>query len=351
MNHVLSVVEAMVTLRGFALVVLSCGFAWAPLADEGEGLMPFAPKVHRVVQDGDLPDILSTKLFSRTRQQLLNNFIHQSPVKSQGSRGTCSIFATLAAVEWFLNKKHGETKFDLSEQYLNFAVKTQVSPAADDGSNSGINQRAVRNFGVLEESAMPYSTRDWTKNPLDADLKPQVDETCGAYNGFRLGQCKVVQRSPNDKSSFPRAKELGKHLGTDRLAVELVWRESEIQRLIDQGGILLLEMEFFYRAWAHSRTTEYGLGVRDFARFNRGEVLTPDDEDIKLSRRKPAGHAVVLVGYDREKRVYHFKNSWGSSDFGRDSNILDNAQHTGGYGTITFDYAHNYGSFYRLDDR
>ncbi|MNL56083.1 Papain family cysteine protease [compost metagenome] len=39
-----------------------------------------------------------------------------------------------------------------------------------------------------------------------------------------------------------------------------------------------------------------------------------------------SGHAALIVGYDLEKRIFYFKNSWGT-DWGID-----------GYGTIPFDY-------------
>jgi len=90
---------------------------------------------------------------------------------------------------------------------------------------------------------------------------------------------------------------------------------------------------------------EYGLGARDMELWGRGYVGKPTSKDVRISRQHPAGHSFVIVGYDDQRRVYHFKNSWGSSDFGLKSD-LQGPQSTPGYGSIAYDYAHNYGSFY-----
>ena len=89
--------------------------------------------------------------------------------------------------------------------------------------------------------------------------------------------------------------------------------------------------------------------------------------DYKKSREPEvaAGHSIVLVGYDLDKEierevldhngdpllvktkgVYYFKNSWGTTSFGRDFQWRE--ENLPGFGMIAMDYAHRFGSFYKM---
>jgi hypothetical protein len=92
-------------------------------------------------------------------------------------------------------------------------------------------------------------------------------------------------------------------------------------------------------------------------------VTYPNDADKAASEAKPAGHSVLLVGWDDELEVqqrdgdgtpvfdadgnpvmergfYLFKNSWGTGSFGRDN------ERDAGYGWISMRYVAEYGSAY-----
>lgn len=83
------------------------------------------------------------------------------------------------------------------------------------------------------------------------------------------------------------------------------------------------------------------------------------------SSKHPAGHSVLVVGYDDNviveklvrltngttkkvtyKGVYYFKNSWGTSSFGKDFQI-DGVKYPG-YGMMVQDYAEKFGQFFVL---
>ena len=106
-------------------------------------------------------------------------------------------------------------------------------------------------------------------------------------------------------------------------------------------------MNFFYGAWNHSKMKEYGLGKPNAQKWTKGEVGIPTPEDHKVFKTYSMGHSVLVVGFDSEKKVYFFKNSWGKTGFGAQSNLLG-PRSTPGYGTIPFDYAHTHGMFYRI---
>src|SRR5690606_17691038 len=83
-----------------------------------------------------------------------------TPVRSQGSRGTCSIFSATAMVEGLLNIKGlGNSETDLSEEFLQYNVN---AGSTSDGSYATKNFRAVTYNGMAAETTLPYIGNDWT---------------------------------------------------------------------------------------------------------------------------------------------------------------------------------------------
>ena len=86
----------------------------------------------------------------------------QSPVKSQGSRGVCSIFSTVALME-HLYIKRGAVQPDFSEHFLQWSVKAELGRFKHtSGSNGSANLTAINRFGVVEEEIEPYQSYKWT---------------------------------------------------------------------------------------------------------------------------------------------------------------------------------------------
>lgn len=127
-----------------------------------------------------------------------------------------------------------------------------------------------------------------------------------------------------------------------------------------------LDTDFYYGAWNHREATALGL-TRNMNHWARGIMGYPihGSRDREVSLRKPAGHSIVLVGYDDEvevtiqslmtdgstkeftqRGVYYFKNSWGMESFGIDFEL--NGRAYSGYGMITQAYAHEFGQFFQL---
>src|SRR5690606_4833236 len=85
-----------------------------------------------------------------------------TPVKSQGSRGVCSIFSTVALMEHLYNKEGTLQDPDFSEQYLQWSVKFQVNSFPNsEGSNAYYNLRAISEYGIVEEAVDPYEPFPW----------------------------------------------------------------------------------------------------------------------------------------------------------------------------------------------
>ena len=101
--------------------------------------------------------------------------------------------------------------------------------------------------------------------------------------------------------------------------------------------------------------------------WSKGIIANPEEGslDLEKSPTKRAGHSVLVVGYDDNrivtkeiqmadgtrktftyKGVYYFKNSWGTSSFGKDFEV-DGVNYPG-YGMIVQKYADSLGSFFTM---
>ena len=103
-------------------------------------------------------------------QKVIDN---QTSVKSQGSRGTCTIFTSIGLLESRLIEIGAATKdIDLSEEWLEYVIMTKKT---DEGSTTSRNFKKLRFWGVPGEDVWPYDRSKWAKNP-ESDL---VNQWCG----------------------------------------------------------------------------------------------------------------------------------------------------------------------------
>ncbi|MCO5142519.1 MAG: C1 family peptidase [Oligoflexia bacterium] len=338
------------------------------------------PRVTRRLSGRDGP-ILNAKA-----SDVLDVISYQSSVKSQQSRGTCSIFSAAALLESLLIKDRIERQnVDLSEEWLQYLVSQTTT---SEGSNSSSNFSLLKEHGLPYERTMPYIGEKWE----DA-RSGEARRRCGHLENRMLTQCLVAHRDPqllqlddstllspasrehydpefvdarreaaNNKRKFFRgadSRPFGYYVGSDR----------EIKALLDRGIPLTLDIDFFYGAWNHGAAEGLGIG-KNPSYWSQGLVTYPekDSMDRLKSPEKPAGHSIVVVGYDdsieveytvkmknsrertfKRRGVYIIKNSWGTDSFG--VNFQYKGNNLPGYGMILQDYAHEYGQFFKLDLR
>lgn len=320
-------------------------FAISGRADDLAPLDPAPRVIHGVVEERAFPETFPGlgALNRAIKSDLALVISRQTPVKAQGSRGTCSIFSSTGILESLLKIADGRDR-DLSESFLEFIVMSKMKPEAKEGSSLAINVPAMRSWGAIPEETWPYEPHDWTSGTLPEEEAKRAEETCGKLEGNAKQACLLSHRSPDDDSLFPEAQQFWQENRLYALGHRVLRRQSEIFQALDRGFPVVVEVEFFYAAWNHRLMTEYGLGERDMEKWERGIVGTPTAEDVRISREHPAGHSVIVVGYDARERVYYFKNSWGTGGFGAESDLVEDG--TPGYGSITFDYAHRFGSFF-----
>ncbi|MEL6180290.1 MAG: proprotein convertase P-domain-containing protein, partial [Myxococcota bacterium] len=264
----------------------------------------------------------------------------QSPVKSQGSRGVCSIFSTTALMEHLYIKEGTLANPDFSEQFLQWSAKFEVRQFTQtSGSNAHANLRAISRYGVVDEIAWPYQSSPWGSSDL---------EDCGKEESERPTECFTNGSPPESAMSSKRwFLPRGRYVSSRTRSIKAVMRNN--QTAVVSG------MTFFYQSWNHRRSAL----PTSRAYWAEGYVLPPNDEDRKLSLEKRAGHSILLVGWNDdlevplvdekgepvtddegnpvvEKGFFLFKNSWGTGGFGL------NNPFGAGYGWIAYSYVEEF---------
>lgn len=331
-------------ILGTALLTACAGDDAPDVAAEGSAFLPPTSDLDALFEGAPDNDSLPEEgKADATYPQTFDLMSSQSPVRNQGGRGTCSIFATVALMEQLYNIEGSIDNPDFSEQFLQWSVKTEVGAfQRTDGSNPTQNMRAITRYGIVEESAAPYETRGWTSSD-DAACTGEDDQPTICYtNG-----------NPSDEALAARRWTLpsGRYVNCSPRSVKAFMTENS-------AGVIAT-VEFFYQAWNHGGSK---LTV-DREAGRRGWIRMPSQDDVEDSRQRPAGHAVLLVGWDdtlevpligpdgqpllddngepvTETGFFLFKNSWGAGSFGSLNPF------GAGYGWISMDYVSTHGSCY-----
>lgn len=306
-----------------------------------------------------------------------------SPVRSQKSRGTCTMFTSIGMVEHLLIKKgiYNAGEIDLSEEWMEYII---MKDKQNEGSSTSRNMKAILNHGVVFEKTWPYLGKRW-RELTDSIL---ANETCGHLKGqsFLLQSCLLGHRDPTyfalpdselkevDPEFYvirEEARELKSSLidglYKKRKSYKLKY-VSSIKKLINKGQSVIMGTKLYYGSWNSSKTEKLNIQERDKTKWYQGIVTYPEPNSVdrRISGEKGGGHSVIIVGYDDDKivtsrmlmedgtwkeftykGVYYFKNSWGVKGFGKRFE-LDGVT-LPGYGMITQKYAHEFGNFFRVN--
>jgi subtilisin-like proprotein convertase family protein len=265
-------------------------------------------------------------------------------VRSQGSRGTCTIFATAALMESLYIAEGTIESPDFSEQFLQWSSKVEGgSFPRSEGSNPNANLMAISRYGVVTESLWPYENNPWGASN---------DAMCAGDEAMRPVRCFTNGEPPaaalaGTRYTLPAGRWVNSR------------RNSLMSYMVNNRLPVVVSGDFFYQAWQHggSRLTTNASYSR------RGIVLYPSAEDIADSEMRPAGHGVLLLGFDQDMTVqridamgqpmvdaagapvmetgfFLFKNSWGTGRFGTENPM------GAGYGWISMRYIEEYMTAY-----
>lgn len=232
--------------------------------------------------------------------QTMNLRENQTEVKDQGMRGACSFFATAGLIEGSIKTFQNET-VNISEEYMIYVTKgINKKSAYGDGSHVYNNLVASVEHGLTIESEYAYQT-DWFAKGLPCEnVEKNSSAPAYCYSHY--------QREVSEDKLFSLPESAVKWVET--LSNENM-SDNIIKSMNETGLPQSSSIALYSSLWDGST------GIAGY-----------DDDMLMQCDTNPdcGGHAIVLTGYDLEKKVFFFKNSWGSS-WG-DS----------GYGTIAFDY-------------
>ncbi len=288
-------------------------FEEAPVSDLGS-LMAGAPD-NSTLPDESKADEILPRTFDL--MELM------TPVRSQGRRGTCTIFATTALMESLYVAEGSMTMPDFSEQFLQWSSKVEgMSFTTSEGSNPRANLEAISRFGIVEETAWPYEVAAWGASN---------DAACAGEEAMRPVRCFTNGEPPAAALSAMRFRLPAGRWVNSR-------RNSLMSYMVNNRLPVVVSGTFYYQAWNHGGSM---LPVSS-ALSARGVVMYPNAEDIADSGARPAGHGILLLGFDQDMTVqrvdgmgrpmvdamgnpvndvgfFLFKNSWGTGRFGTEN--------------------------------
>lgn len=179
-----------------------------------------------------------------------NGFDWMSPVRNQGSCGSCWAFAAIGAVEGQINivRKQANYDVDLSEQHLVSDCCLKCGSCAGGWPDYALAY--VRDTGVPDEKCFPYTGKNGACMP------------CDDWDSYRITEYMYVA---NNADAFKAAITRGPIVVVLKVPEDWFWYESGVYEPTDVKGKF---------GWAN--------------------------------------HAVVLTGWDNTKDAWRVKNSWGS---------------------------------------
>ncbi len=184
---------------------------------------------------------------------------HLPPVYDQGQLGSCTANAIAAAVD-FQRHKSGRPFMTPSRLFIYYGERViEGDPGTDGGAEIRDGMKVISKQGVCPEQEWPYRI-------LDFAVKPDAIAYTEAMNHKTLKYISIPQSSPH----------LEQALG--------VWNSPVVI------GFSVFD------------------AMESDAVATSGVLPLPGPNDAPIG-----GHAVCLVGYDRDKGVFIARNSWGSS--------------------------------------
>lgn len=238
-------------------------------------------------------------------------FNDMSKVRNQGQRGTCSIFATMALVEHYHNKNA-----DYSEQCL-------AKFSNDKDSNTVYRSLAFigDNKGVYKENDCPY------RDPAE-----HIDWIMGDDDRRQ----ELVLEARNDIPDIKNATKIYPNYTVHRVDVDDLSASEAIKQI--QANI------------SSKHPVSAAIYIAGKEQWGEGMITNiPSEEEIKKScpkktlatpAKKECGtHAIVFTGFDDDRRLLYFKNSWDETwGLDRSYNIVREDEDKIGYGAMSYAY-------------
>ncbi len=183
-----------------------------------------------------------------------------TPVKSQGSLGSCSAFAVTSVIEYMIRRLTGETR-NMSEAFLYYNAREAVGKQNENcGTSIYRIIKEAMTAGICDESHHQYDENNFSAAPSDLAFA-------------EAQKCLVVK------------------------AMNVKVETEAIKSAIADGHPVVISARIF----------------DSFGSDRAGFVRMPSPDEI--SPREEFSHAMVICGYSDDYKVFVVRNSWGE-DFG-----------------------------------
>lgn len=267
------------------------------------------PVDRRTFSKSILAGIAGFRITSSAIAQQKNSFSlgsDQSPIRNQGERGTCYVYAVVAALE-AAYKRAGYPDLDLSEEFCNDAIRMLwLEPrrvgfieasrrenffAMEGGglSNGVVQMMTSCGFAVPRERAMPYRSI----LPFGYKHDQEASRDSRWQSQFNVGSFNLDPQRFNTV-----ALSMNEYFGAETFESNVANDPERFEEVLQAGREVI--WSFFYPGDRYSGHDER---VWDY----RGSTSEPD----------VGGHAMTIYGYNRAaagKPYFLVKNSWGKKD-------------------------------------
>lgn len=259
---------------------------------------------------------------------------YQSPVKNQGTRGTCTAFGVAAAIE-----TQPAIPADVSEQYLYAALKySQPDKTYSEGDFLKNYIPSLQQYGVVHESVMPYepSGIKWENAPTEFMRKIQGTHAgpVGLLDAHRYAKYGFKDEiAYYDAGQTQNIENIKNALDSGVLAIALHYTYIHVGAWVDSNHTALnpliptinIKVNDSWQSYLNLKKTYTGNIVDDII---NGKLTYALQDPSRINEKGETvsnygGHVVTVVGYN--DKGFIFKNSWGT-DWGDK-----------GYGYISFD--------------
>jgi len=200
-----------------------------------------------------------------------------TPVKNQGSCGSCWAFSAVGVVEAMYNISTGNASFDLdlSEEYL---VSDCLSGNSCCGGWMSTALNFVRDQGIPDETCLPYIDG----SNFDGSICTCSGGVCSSNCTYRTGG------SCSDRRCFDRCEDWQSRLRAIDGVGGVYPSQSQIKQSVVDNGPLTVAMG-------------YGSGYGGYW----------DGDIYRCTSDSGINHGVVIAGYNDAGGYWIIKNSWG----------------------------------------
>jgi len=248
------------------------------------------------------PGIAGSRIPSSVIQRMITSLSDhrscQTAIRDQGDRGTCTAFASVAAIEAFEKCKKG-VSVDLSENdayHVSMQNESKICKT-DLGTATYMTAQYLTTGRICEETQMPYTMLGGV--PVNDGSHVPAGCQSGARFGFTDTQL-----------------VMGTNFGGP--AVDNANNPTYLESVINSGYNMVYGLYVAGTDWSDGSAET---GVVDVQTMNGAPAPSV------------GGHAMLLVGFDHAGNYFIFKNSWSAS------------HGHAGYFYLSYDYIRTYGKY------